>query len=64
MGPRKAVFVGHDIYRQAAYGRLHPLAIPRVESVVDLCRALGWFRPEEYEVSPRALMVFIRSSTN
>jgi len=54
MGPRKAVFVGHDIYRQAAYGRLHPLAIARVESVVDLCRALGWLHPGEYEVSPRA----------
>ena len=24
------VFVGHDIYRQAAYGTHHPLAIPRV----------------------------------
>ncbi len=49
-----AVFVGHEIYRQAAYGTLHPLAIPRVEAVVDLCRALGWFRPGEYHVSPRA----------
>ena len=49
-----AVFVGSDIYRQAAYGRLHPLAIPRVQSVEDLCRALGWFGPGEYEVSPRA----------
>jgi acetoin utilization protein AcuC len=51
---REAVFVGHDIYRQAAYGTLHPLAIPRVEAVVDLCRALGWLRPGEYDVSPRA----------
>lgn len=49
-----AVFVGHDIYRQAAYGRMHPLAIPRVETVVDLCRALDWFAPGEYEASPRA----------
>jgi acetoin utilization protein AcuC len=51
---RRAAFVGHDIYRQAAYGRLHPLAIARVESVVDLCRALDWFAPGEYEHSPRA----------
>jgi acetoin utilization protein AcuC len=51
---RGAVFVGHDIYRQAAYGALHPLAIPRVETVVDLCRALGWFADGEYEPSPRA----------
>jgi acetoin utilization protein AcuC len=51
---RAAVFVGHDIYREAAYGSLHPLAIPRVESVVDLCRALGWLGPGEYDSSPRA----------
>lgn len=54
MAPRRAVFVGHDIYREAAYGRLHPLAIPRVESVVDLCRALDWLGDGEYEASPRA----------
>ena len=55
MGARRgAVFVGNDIYRQAAYGSLHPLAIARVESVVDLCRALEWFGPGEYDVSPRA----------
>ena len=46
---RPAAFVGHEIYREAAYGTLHPLAIARVEAVVDLCRALGWFRPGEYE---------------
>ena len=54
MAARRAVFVGHDIYRQAAYGTFHPLAIPRVESVVDLCRALDWFADGEYEESPRA----------
>lgn len=51
---RRAAFVGHDIYRQPAYGRMHPLAIPRVETVVDLCDALGWFAPGEHEASPRA----------
>ena len=56
MRPKRhpAVFIGHEIYRQAAYGTLHPLAIPRVEAVVDLCHALGGFRPGEYRVSPRA----------
>jgi acetoin utilization protein AcuC len=49
-----AVFVGHEIYRQAAYGTLHPLAIPRVESVVDLGHALGWFDDGEYCASPCA----------
>lgn len=48
------VFVGHEIYRQAAYGTHHPLAIARVESVMDLCRALGWFACDEFRVSPRA----------
>jgi len=49
-----SVFVGHDIYRRPAYGTLHPLAIPRVEAVVDLCRALGWFAEGEYRSSPPA----------
>jgi acetoin utilization protein AcuC len=49
-----AVFVGHEIYRQPAYGNHHPLAIPRVERVVDLCRALGWLHPEEFCPSPCA----------
>jgi acetoin utilization protein AcuC len=51
---RAAAFVGHDIYRRPAYGSLHPLTIPRVESVIDLCRALGWFEPGEYVASPCA----------
>jgi len=48
------VLVGHEIYRQAAYGCNHPLAIPRVESVIDMCRALGWLGESEYRESPRA----------
>lgn len=54
MPTRRAAFVGHDIYRRAAYGTLHPLAIPRVETVVDLCRALDWLREDEYRLSPMA----------
>lgn len=49
-----AVFVSHEIYRQAAYGGNHPLAIPRVELVMDLCRALGWLSAEELCDSPQA----------
>ncbi len=48
------VFVGHDLYGQAAYGRHHPLAIPRVESATALSRALGWLCEGEFHVSPRA----------
>ncbi|MGE5089587.1 MAG: acetoin utilization protein AcuC [Candidatus Levyibacteriota bacterium] len=51
---RRAVFVGHDVYRRRAYGTMHPLAIPRVEAVVDLCNALGWFDEGEYRTSPCA----------
>ena len=48
------VFVGHDVYRRAAYGGNHPLAIPRVETAVDLCRDLGWIDPETWIESPVA----------
>ena len=51
---RRAAFIGHEVYRRAAYGNLHPLAIARVETVVDLCRALDWFGEGEYHVSPKA----------
>lgn len=51
---RSPVFVGHEIYRQAAYGRNHPLAIPRVEAATDLCRALGWLEDGAFRPSPRA----------
>jgi acetoin utilization protein AcuC len=49
-----AVFIGHEVYRRAAYGTLHPLAIPRVETVEDLCAALGWLAEEDFERSGRA----------
>ncbi|MDE0149620.1 MAG: acetoin utilization protein AcuC [Rhodospirillaceae bacterium] len=48
------VFVGHDIYRRAAYGANHPLAIPRVETVLDLCCDLGWIVPDAWIESPVA----------
>lgn len=54
MSPLPALFLGSDIYRGSTYGRAHPLAIPRVPTVIDLSRALGWLRPEQYRTSPRA----------
>jgi acetoin utilization protein AcuC len=48
------VFVGSDIYRRAAYGSNHPLAIPRVGTVMDLCRVLGWLDDDVFRDSPRA----------
>ncbi|WP_421709545.1 acetoin utilization protein AcuC [Algihabitans sp.] len=46
--------IGHEIYRQSTYGRAHPLAIPRVSTCIDLCRALGWLPDDQYLESPQA----------
>jgi acetoin utilization protein AcuC len=51
MQPR---FIGSEIYRRSTYGGRHPLAIPRVSTCIDLCRALGWLPDEVYIDSPRA----------
>jgi acetoin utilization protein AcuC len=51
---RPALFVGHDVYRQSGYRGNHPLAIPRVGPVMDLCRALGWLPQAQYRESPCA----------
>lgn len=48
------VFIGSEIYRGSSYGARHPLSIPRVPTVIDLCRALGWLAPAQYRTSPRA----------
>ena len=48
------LFIGSPIYRGSSYGRHHPLSIPRVPTVIDLSRALGWLPPERYRISPRA----------
>jgi acetoin utilization protein AcuC len=51
---RQALFVGSDVYREAAFGRHHPLSIVRVAGVVDLCEMLDWFAPGQFRDSPRA----------
>jgi len=50
----RALFVGSDVYREAAFGRHHPLSIIRVAGVVDVCERLGWFEPGQFRDSPRA----------
>lgn len=47
-------FIGHEIYRHSSYGRWHPLRVPRVSTVMDLSRALGWLPPGQFINSPRA----------
>src|SRR5574338_483098 len=49
-----ARFIGSEIYRHSRYGGKHPLAIPRVSLVMDLCRALGWLPEGSYIAAPPA----------
>lgn len=48
------LFVASEIYRGSRYGATHPLGIPRVSAVMDLCRALGWLPAHVYRDSPVA----------
>jgi acetoin utilization protein AcuC len=50
----RPLFIGSDIYRGSSYGGLHPLRVPRVSTVMDLSRALGWLPDAQYVTSPRA----------
>jgi acetoin utilization protein AcuC len=51
---RPPQFIGSEIYRHSSYGAKHPLAIPRVSTCIDLCRAMGWLPEGVYHDSPRA----------
>jgi acetoin utilization protein AcuC len=48
------LFIGSEIYRFSTYGPSHPLAVPRVSTCIDLCRALGWLSPGIYREAPMA----------
>ncbi|MEL6682662.1 MAG: acetoin utilization protein AcuC [Pseudomonadota bacterium] len=47
-------FIGSEIYRHSSYGAWHPLRVPRVSTVMDVCRAMGWLPATRFVVSPRA----------
>ncbi len=47
-------FIGHEIYRHSSYGDWHPLRVPRVSTVMDLARCLGWLTAAQFVTSPRA----------
>jgi acetoin utilization protein AcuC len=51
---RESVFVGSAQSRAPAFGTNHPLAIPRVGTVMDLCAGLGWLTERDYRESPTA----------
>ena len=50
----RPVFIGSEIYRGSTYGASHPLAVPRVSTVIDLCRALGWLDDAVFRAAPMA----------
>ena len=57
----RPILIGSQIYRGSRYGRVHPLSIPRIPTVIDLCRALGWLPGDQYRTSPRAKPSALRS---
>ncbi len=52
--PAPARMIASEIYRRPGFAPAHPLRIPRVSTVLDLSRALGWLPRERYLSSPRA----------
>ena len=50
----RPLLIASEIYRRSTYGARHPLAIPRVSTTVDLCRAMGWLDDGSYLDSPEA----------
>ncbi len=48
------LFVGSPVFRRAAYGGNHPLAIPRIPTVMDLCDILGWLDAGNFRESRAA----------
>ena len=48
------IYIGSEVYRHSTYGDTHPLAVPRVSTVTDLCRALGWLPDAAYRAAPIA----------
>ncbi len=48
------LYVGSELYRRSSYGGKHPLAVPRVSTVTDVCRAMGWLPETVFRVAPLA----------
>lgn len=51
---QQPLFIGHEIFRTSSYGDYHPLRVPRVSTVIDLSRAMGWLPRKQFITSPRA----------
>ncbi len=48
------LFIASEVYRGSTYGGKHPLAVPRVCTTLDLCRAMGWLPDHAYRDAPMA----------
>lgn len=52
--PDRPLYIGSELYRRSTYGPTHPLAIPRVTTCTDLCRAMGWLPDAQFRTAPMA----------
>jgi len=48
------VLVGSPYCRVQGFGRNHPLSIPRVATVLELCEELGWIDESSLRAAPAA----------
>ena len=49
-----SVYIGSEIYRKSSFGHNHPLSYARQESVLDMCKLLGWLDTDHFFQSPKA----------
>ena len=50
----RPLYIGSEVYRRSSYGPSHPLAVPRVSTCTDLCRAMGWLPDSVFLTAPMA----------
>jgi len=48
------IYIGSEVFRQAAFGSNHPLNIVRHSAVLDLVRILGWLSDKDFRTSTPA----------
>ncbi|MDE2304724.1 MAG: acetoin utilization protein AcuC [Gammaproteobacteria bacterium] len=46
--------IGSALWRTSGFGAGHPLSIPRIGTLMNLCDALDWLTPGEFRTSPPA----------
>jgi acetoin utilization protein AcuC len=50
----RPLYIGSEVYRRSSYGASHPLAVPRVSTCTDICRAMGWLPDAQFVEAPMA----------